>query len=32
MRSISRIGHHDFGANAYRIKQFQQALEAEASK
>jgi uncharacterized protein (DUF1499 family) len=32
MRSVSRIGRHDFGANAYRIKQFQQALEAEASK
>lgn len=32
IRSVSRIGHHDFGANAYRIKQFQQALEAEASK
>jgi uncharacterized protein (DUF1499 family) len=32
MRSVSRIGQHDFGANAYRIKQFQQALEAEAAK
>lgn len=32
MRSVSRIGRHDFGADAYRIKQFQQALEAEASK
>jgi len=30
MRSVTRIGRHDFGANAHRIEQFALALEAES--
>jgi uncharacterized protein (DUF1499 family) len=30
IRSVSRIGRHDFGANANRIEQFATALQAEA--
>ncbi len=30
IRSVSRIGRHDFGANARRIEQLAQALQAEA--
>jgi uncharacterized protein (DUF1499 family) len=30
MRSVSRVGRHDFGSNARRIEDFASALQAEA--